>query len=340
MKAIVLVKYGTAENAFKIEEREKPVASDNEVIIKVEAFGLNYADVMARNGLYKDAPPLPCVLGYEVAGTIDSMGKNVIGYSLGDRVTGFTRFGGYAEYTAADVRGLIKIPDSMTAAESTALTTQYGTAYYCAYEMVNLFEGDHVLIHAAAGGVGTALIQLAKNKGCIVYGTAGSDEKLEYLKSMGVNFPINYRKKNFEEEIKKLQGDQGLDVIFDPVGGTNYKKGRKILSHGGRIVSYGVSERSGKKAGLLSDLNLVFNFGFLHPIMLLMKSQGAIGVNMLRIGDHKPLTLKRCLEGVVKLVEEGVLKPHIGGAFKVSDIAKAHKLLESRNSIGKIIVEW
>ena len=132
----------------------------------------------------------------------------------------------------------------------------------------------------------------------------------------------------------------GIDVIFDPVGGSNYKKGRKLLSHGGRIVSYGISERSGKKGGILSDIKLMLDFGFIHPVILLMKSQGAIGVNMLRIGDHKPDTLKRCLDGIINLVKEGVLKPHIGGTFKASEIAKAHELLESRNSVGKIIVEW
>jgi len=340
MQAIELIKYGSAADAFKVVEKENPVANDNEVVIKVAAFGLNYADVMARNGLYKDAPPIPCVLGYEAAGTVDSIGKNVQGFSIGDRVTGFTRFGGYAEYVVVDSRGLVPIPENTTTSEATALTTQYGTAYYCAYEMVSLFKGDHVLIHAAAGGVGTALIQLAKHKGCIVYGTAGSDEKLEYLKKIGVDFPINYRKQDFEEEIKKLRGKEGIDVIFDPVGGTNYKKGRKILSHGGRIVSYGVSERSGKKWGILSDIKLMLNFGFLHPVFLLMKSQGAIGVNMLRIGDHKPDTLKRCLDGVISLVREEVLKPHIGGTFKSNEIAQAHELLESRKSIGKIVVEW
>ncbi|MBL4577282.1 MAG: zinc-binding dehydrogenase [Flavobacteriales bacterium] len=206
--------------------------------------------------------------------------------------------------------------------------------------MVNLFEGDHVLIHAAAGGVGTALIQLAKYKGCIIYGTAGSDEKLDYLRDLGVDFPINYRKKDFAVEIKSLRGTDGIDVVFDPVGGTNYKKSRKLLAHGGRIVSYGVSERSGKKGGIFADLKLVFNFGFLHPIMFLMNSQSTIGVNMLRIGDHQPDVLKRCLEGVVQLSEKGVLKPHLGGTFSVRRIDEAHELLGSRKSIGKIVIEW
>jgi len=340
VKAVALVKYGNAEEAFEIREVSKPVPADHEILIKVSCFGLNYADVMARYGQYQDAPPLPAVLGYEVAGTIEEIGKDVSDLAVGNKVMAFTRFGGYAEYAVADARGTVEIPGNITMVEATALPTQYGTAYYCAYEMVNLFKDDHVLIHAAAGGVGTALIQLARKKGCVIYGTAGSDEKLDYLRGIGVDYPINYRSVDFYKEIKNLRGKEGVDVVFDAVGGTNYKKSRKLLAHGGRIVSFGVSGRSGKKGGILADLKLVFNFGFLHPIMLLMKSQGTIGVNMLRIGDHQPDTLKRCLLGVVELVNEGALQPHIGGTFSVEQIGAAHDLLGSRNSIGKIAIEW
>ena len=275
-----------------------------------------------------------------MAGIVHSIGKDVTGFAVGDKVMAFTRFGGYAEFAIADSRGTVKIPANSSMVEAAAIPTQLGTAYYCAYEMVNMFEGDHVLIHAAAGGVGIALVQLAKDKGCVVYGTAGSDKKLEILRDLGVDYPINYRKSDFVQEIKAIRGDKGLDIVFDPVGGTSYKRSRKMLAHGGRIVSFGVSERSGKKGGILADLKLVFDFGFLHPIMFIMESKGTIGVNMLRIGDHKPDTLKRCLEGVVKLIGDGVLKPHIGGTFKADQIAEAHDLLGSRNSIGKIVIEW
>jgi len=336
MKAVTLIKNGKAEEAFEIREAPKPIPADNEVVIKVACFGLNYADVMARYGQYQDAPALPCILGYEVSGTVEEVGKDVKDHVVGDKVMAFTRFGGYAEYAVADTRGTVSIPSQFSMAEATALPTQYGTAYYCAYEMVNLFEGDHVLIHAAAGGVGTALIQLAKHKGCVIYGTVGSDEKLKYLRDLGVDYPINYRTTDFTKEIKSLRGADGIDAV----GGTSYKKSRKLLAHGGRIVSYGVSERSGKKGGILADLKLVFNFGFLHPIMFIMDSKGTIGVNMLRIGDHKPDTLKRCMNGVVKLAEEGILKPHIGGTFPVERIGDAHELLGSRNSIGKVVIEW
>jgi len=340
MKAVTLIKHGAAEKAFEMREIPTPSPSEDEVLIKIDAFGLNYADVMARNGLYKDAPPMPSIIGYEVVGHIEQLGSKVENLSSGQRVVAFTRFGGYAEYVSTNARAVVPIPDDMPNGEAAAMATQYGTAYYCAHEMVNLSEGDHVLVHAAAGGVGTALVQMAKRKGCIVYGTVGSDEKLEYLKRQGVDHPINYRNSDFVEEIMKLRGEDRMDIIFDSVGGSNYRRSKKILAYGGRLVGYGMAERSGRFGGIFATLKVVLDFGFLHPIMLLMNSQAMIGVNMLPIGDHKPHVLERCIKNVVEMVNNGELKPHVGGVYKVDEIAAAHSLLESRKSVGKIIVEW
>ncbi|MBL4625353.1 MAG: zinc-binding dehydrogenase [Flavobacteriales bacterium] len=336
MKAIHLIKNGNAATAFETKEINVPTPKINQVLIKVDAFGLNYADVMARNGLYADAPPLPSVLGYEVVGTIEKIGNEVKDFQLGQKVIAFTRFGAYAEYTIADQRAIALLPDDVSNGEAVALATQYCTAYFSAYEMVNLHKGDLVLIHAAAGGVGTALIQLAKEKGCTIYGTAGSQEKLDYLKQQGVHFPINYREEDFAATIQKL--DKKMDVIFDPVGGSSFKRDKTILAHGGRIICFGGSERS--SGGIIQTLKFVFGFGLMSPIGLLMKSQGIIGVNMLRIADHKPHVLQRVIKSVVELYKQGKIKPHVGGNFKAKQIAEAHGFLENRKSMGKIVVEW
>jgi NADPH:quinone reductase-like Zn-dependent oxidoreductase len=336
MKAIHLVKNGKAATAFETKEIEKPIPKSNEVLIKVAAFGLNYADVMARNGLYADAPPLPSILGYEAVGIIEQIGKDVQDFQVGQKVVAFTRFGAYAEYTVADQRAIAVLPDNILNGEAVALATQYCTAYFSAIEMVNLHEGDNVLIHAAAGGVGTALIQLAKAKRCNIYGTAGSQEKLDYLTKQGVDFPINYRKEDFAEHIQHL--GVRMDVIFDPVGGTSFKRDKTILAHSGRIICFGGSERS--SGGIVQTLKFVLGFGFMSPIGLLMKSQGIIGVNMLRIADHKPHALQRVIHSVVDLYNQGQLKPHVGGKFNAQDISEAHDFLENRKSIGKIVVEW
>ncbi len=340
MKSIQLINYGQAESAFELREVPVPKPAAGEVLVKVAGFGLNYADVMSRNGLYRDAPPIPCVLGYEAVGTVSEIGAGVTNVSPGQHVLAFTRFGAYAEYVITQSKAVVPVPDQMDNGVACALATQYCTAYYAGCEMVNLQKGDHVLIHAAAGGVGIGLVQLAKLKGCVIYGTAGNNEKINFLKSIGVDHPINYNTSDFSEEIKKIRGEKGLDVVFDSIGGSVFSKSRGLLSFGGRIVGYGAAERSGKSGGVFADLKLLFGFGFLNAAFLLMSSRGVIGVNMLRIADHKPDVLQRCLENVVALFSTGKIQPHVGGRFNASEITLAHQLLESRKSIGKIVVEW
>lgn len=339
MRAAFLVRNGAANQAFEIRETATPEPALHEIQIKVEGFGLNFADVMARLGFYRDAPPIPAILGYDVVGKITSLGENVSNLSVGDRVTAFSRFGGYAEYVTTDARGAASIPEDMPAGKAVALTTQYGTAYYMAAEMVQLHEGDHVLIHAAAGGVGTALVQWAVHRGCVIYGTAGSEEKLAYLKKMGVQHPINYRQLDFEEEIRKIRGDQGLDVVFDPVGGKSVKKGYKLLGPGGRIVLFGASSMT-NATNIFSKIKVGLGFGFYHPVGLLQNSRSMIGINMLPIGTEKPDVLNRVFKEVVRHTKSGVFNPTVGGEFKAEQIGEAHHFLESRQSMGKIVVYW
>jgi NADPH:quinone reductase-like Zn-dependent oxidoreductase len=338
VKAITLVKNGEAATAFETREIPKPVAGADEVLIKVAAIGLNFADVMARRGMYKEAPPIPAVLGYDVAGTIEGTGKNVTHLKVGDRVTALTRFGGYAEYAVTNATAVAVLPSNIDNASATALTTQYCTAYYAAAELVNLFAGDKVLIHAGAGGVGTALIQYAKYKECEIFATAGSEEKLNYLASQGVHHPINYRTHDFKKEVEKLTNRQDVDVVFDPVGGSSVKKGVQLLATGGRIVCYGASDMLSKNA--FGKLKSGLAFGFYHPAMFIRPSKSMIGINMLQVADHKPMIINRCLQQVMKLSKEGVFKPVIAKVFKAGELALAHEYLESRKSIGKVVVEW
>ena len=340
MRAAVLVKEGKSDVAFEIQDKPIPKAAPNEVCIHVEAFGLNFADVMARRGLYEDAPPKPCIIGYDVVGHIYEVGNDVKDLKVGDKVVALTRFGAYAEYVSTDAQGVVVVPEDIDHGVATALATQFSTAYYCADEMVRLQKGDHVLIQAAAGGVGTGLVQLAKHHGCIVYGTA-STSKLDYLRSMGVDHPIDYRKTNFVDAIKKIRGDEGLDVVFDSIGGASVKNGYKLLTAGGRMVCYGVADMTtGGRKSILKMLKVATGFGIHSPIGFLQNSKGMIGVNMLQIADHKPTTLKRCMTNVVDYYNKGILKPKVGGSYKIDQLAEAHDLLESRQTIGKIVVSW
>ena len=340
MKSIYLVRYGSSYQAFEIREEEDPFPREGEVTLRVEASGLNFADVLSRLGLYQDAPKIPCVLGYEVVGRIDRVGSGVEGVRAGDRVAAFTRFGGYASHVVVDSRVVVPIPEDMNAGVAAALTTQYCTAWYAAEEMVRLHKGDHVLIQAAAGGVGMALVQIAKRRGCIIFGTAGSKSKLEVLEEMGVDHPINYRDNDFAAEINKICGDQGLDVVFESLGGKVFKKSLDLLGSGGRIVTLGVAQMVGKRGSVFRSLKTVLGFGLFHPVRFLLKSQSMIGVNMLRIADNHPEILQRCQKNVMDLARQGELSPKVGGIFPAEQISEAHEFLGMRKSVGKVILKW
>ncbi len=338
MKAIHLIKYGAADKAFEIRDIPTPEPKEGEVLIKTTAIGLNFADVVARRGLYPDAPKKPCVLGYDVSGIIESVGPGVDDLQVGDRVAGLTRFGGYSEYTIANAFGVAKLPGSISDATGTALATQACTAYYCAIYCLKLNKGDNVLVHAAAGGVGSILCQIALSKGCQVFGTA-STGKQDFLRSLGVHHPIDYTKDDFHTIISNTIGEDGLDVVFDSIGGKTFKRSWKLIGPGGFMVNYGAaSQISGNNK--FKGLAVAAGFGFYSPIQFLMSSKSMIAVNMLRIADHKPHVFKQVFEGVMKLSDEGVINPLIQHKYKVSDIAEAHEFLESRKSIGKIVLEW
>jgi NADPH2:quinone reductase len=340
MKAQVLVRHGAPAEAFELRELPAPVPAAGQVRIAVDAFGLNYADVSARQGTYQDAPPLPSVIGYEVVGRIDGLGPGVNGFAAGQRVTALTRFGGYATQAVTDARAVVPIPEDMDVGVAAALPTQGCTAYFCAEEMVRLHPGDHVLVQAAAGGVGTLLVQLCKRRGCVVYGTAGSDAKIEYLRSLGVDHPIQYRREDFADAVRRIRGEQGLDVVFDSLGGSAVRKGIALLGAGGRIVCLGAAEREASRFQILADLRFAASFGFPHPIPLLINSKSLLGVNMLRISDQRPETLARCLRAVAELARSGELRPTVGGRYTADDLAAAHDLLGSRRSTGKVVVTW
>jgi NADPH2:quinone reductase len=252
----------------------------------------------------------------------------------------FSRFGGYSTHVLADERAVQPIPEDIPLGEALALAVQYCTAYHCAEERVSVFPEDHVLVQAAAGGVGTALIQLLKRKGCTIYGTAGSDEKLKYIQEQGVHHPINYRTQDFAKVIKDKLGSRGLDIVFDSLGGKSYSKGFNSLGKGGRIVGYGAAEQVAGGLAVVNQLKLAANFGLFSPIQLLMNSRGMIGVNMLHVADDRPEVLSRTMKAVVDLWKAGEIQPVVGAEFKAENIAEAHEFVEGRKSMGKVAVKW
>ena len=337
MKVVQLIKHGNDPSCFHIADASKPTPKAGQVLIKVEGFGLNYADVMARLGQYKDAPPLPAVLGYDVVGTIESVGEGVDNSRIGKRVVAVTEFGGYAEYAIAYEGAAAEVPNDMLLASATALATQYSTAYYAAFQLGNVQNGEHVFIHAAAGGVGLALVQFCKLRNCVMYGTVSNDAKAETIRQLGVQNIINSSKQNVLEELKEL--NHKLDVIFDSVGGKGVKIGFKSLRAGGRIICYGGSQLTGGR-GPLHLVKFGLSFGFYSPIQMLSQSKSIMGVNMLKLMREHPQSLKIILNDILKLLQAKKITMPVGETFPVGKLFQAHAYLQSRKSIGKIAVEW
>ncbi len=340
MKAVFLKKFGSPKEAFEIRETEIPTCEPHQVLIKVEAFGLNFADVLARTGLYPETPDRPCVIGYEVVGRVEEQGDAVAGDFVGSRVVALTRFGGYAEYVVTDYRAIGIISDDYPAEKALALATQYTTAYVCFRESMNLYPGDRVLIHAAAGGVGIALCQMALNAGCEIFATAGSAEKLEFLQKMGVQHTINYRENDYSEVIKSKLNGERIDAAFNSLAGKSVKKDLKLLGAGGKFVIFGAASRVGSGKGILSGLKLLFQTGFYTPLTFIMRSKSIIGINILKLGDYKPQLIAKCLKAVIVDAEAGKLNPVVQKTYKIEELNTAHLALEKRGTIGKTVVFW
>src|SRR5919106_6781532 len=252
MKAVVLTGHGGPE-VLKVEERPDPDVSPGEVRIAVRAAGINFADTMARIGLYLDAPKPPCVLGYEVAGEVESVGEGVTDLTPGDRVIAGTRFGGQAELVAVPASQAQPLPERLSFEQGAAFPVNYATAYAALVVMAGVKAGERVLIHAAAGGVGIAATQIAKARGAEVFGTA-SASKHGAIGAQGVDHPIDYRTGDFAAEVRRITGGEGIDVAMDALGPASFRKDYRLLREGGRLVMYGYSESESAGARNLGAL--------------------------------------------------------------------------------------
>lgn len=335
--AFVLNRKGDPGEAFALSIVTLPELKPNQVRIKVEAFGLNYADVMARRGLYREAPPMPSVLGYEVVGVIEAVGSETDFGCIGQRVVAFCRFGGYARDVITESHAFAVI-GNMDAAQALALATQFVTAYYMVEYAANVRSGERVLVHAAAGGVGTALIQLCKRKGALVCAKIGSRTKERIVRELDTDEVICYNETDYATAAQRWLGTEKLDVSFNPVAGSTFKKDRSLLGTGGRLVLFGGSEL--RKSGLFGGLAFVWKMGFVIPIGLMMTSRSILGINMLKIADHKPQIIADCLRAVVQMAQEKTITPVVGGRFSQQQFTEAHTALESGTTIGKLSVFW
>ncbi len=286
MKALVQTGNGGFD-VLQVLERPDPPVGPGEVRVAVKAAGINFADTMARAGLYPDAPKPPCVMGYEVAGVVESVGEGVSEPAVGDRVMAGTRFGGQAELVTVPADQTLPLPESLSFEQGAAFPVNYGTAYAALIIMGSLREGDRVLIHAAAGGVGIAATQIARNLGAEIFGTA-SPGKHDAIRAQGVAHAIDYRNQDFETEALRLTDGEGVDLVIDALGPTSFRKDYRLLRSGGRLVMYGLSEVSKEggrdiPAALKSLVKMpLATIPWWKSLALMNENKGIFGLNMLK----------------------------------------------------------
>ncbi|MEZ5077975.1 MAG: medium chain dehydrogenase/reductase family protein [Solirubrobacterales bacterium] len=341
MRAVVLTGTGGPE-VLQVQERPDPVPGPGEVRVAVRAAGINFADTMARVGVYPDAPKSPCVLGYEIAGEIDAVGEGVADREEGERVMGATRFGGQAELVTLPAEHTLTLPAALSFEQGAAFPVNYGTAYAALNLMGGMRAGERVLVHAAAGGVGIAATQLARNAGTEVFGTA-SAAKHEAIRAQGVDHPIDYRNQDFEAEVRRLTGGGGIDLAIDALGPSSFRKDYRLLRPGGRLVMFGLSEvtRGGARdipATLKSLAKMpLATMPWWRSLALMNENKGIFGLNLLAWWDEEG-SLDRVTEPLVGELEAGRLEPVVAASFPFERAGEAHLFIGERRNVGKVVL--
>ncbi|HEY4423931.1 MAG TPA: medium chain dehydrogenase/reductase family protein [Pyrinomonadaceae bacterium] len=336
MRQIVTTANGDID-VLKVQEKPDPTPRDDEVVIRVRAAGLNFADILARQGLYPDGPPKPCVMGYEVSGVVDSVGKHVNSSFVGKSVVAMTRFGGQSEMIAVKATQMFEKPEKLTFEQAAAIPVNYLTAYALLVVMGSLHEGESVLIHNAGGGVGLAALDIAKKLGAVTYGTA-SQGKHKFLTDRGLDHPIDYRNQDWQPQLMQLTNGHGVDLIMDPIGGAHWKKSYNALRSTGRLGMFGVSTASANGiSGKLKMLKAVVQMPRFHPLGLLNKNRGVFGLNLGHMW-HEPEKVALWMRDILRGVDEEWINPHVDQAFSFDDVGKAHRRLEERKNIGKVVL--
>jgi NADPH:quinone reductase-like Zn-dependent oxidoreductase len=338
VRALVITKHGPPE-VLKVEERPDPEPGPGQVRIRTRAAGINFADLLARTGMYPDAPKPPCVVGYEVAGEVDAVGEGVDSPAVGDRVTGGCRFGGYAERVVTDAGNVVPIPDGWSFEQGAAVPVVYATAYAGLIRYGSLAPGERVLIHAAAGGVGIAATQIAKLAGAgEIYGTA-SPAKHDAIRGFGVDHAIDYTSGDFAKAVRRVAGKkQPLDLVMDGVGGSSFRKSWSLLRPGGRLVCFGVSAMGGgERRNIPQALRTVARMTPFWAIPMMSESKSVIGLNMLRLWDSKG-TLDEYVAPLREWTESGGIEPVVAKAFPLEQGPDAHRFLGERKNVGKVVL--
>ena len=338
MRQVWITKAGKPE-VLMVKEAPDPLPAAGEARIRVEASGVNFADVLARMGLYPDLASIPAVVGYEVSGRIDAVGDGVDNDWKGRDVFAATRFGGYSDVVCAPLNQIFIRPEGMSAEEAAALPVNYLTAWQLIIVMGGLKENETILIHSAGGGVGIAAIQIAKYIGAKVIGVASTWKHAE-LKTLGADYLIDGRTENLEKRLAELTNGRGVELILDPVGGASFKRSFCMLSKTGRLGMYGVSSFvNAKDKDLLNVVKSVLALPYFQflPVTLINSNKGVFGVNLGRMWGEIDRS-RLWAEELMGLWKTGVIKPRIDKVFSFDDAALAHHYIQDRKNLGKILL--
>jgi NADPH:quinone reductase-like Zn-dependent oxidoreductase len=336
MRQIAITRYGAPE-VLTLRELPTPEPGAGEVRIAVRAAGVNFADVLARIGLYPDAPKPPVVVGYEVSGIVEAVAPDVSSVHLGDRVVALTRFGGYSTHVVVSAAFVFPLPDSLSDAEGAALPVNYITAFIALYRLANIAPGETVLIHGAGGGVGIAATQLARLRRATIIGTA-SAAKHQTLRTFGVDHTIDSRAGDVTKEVRRITGDRGVDVVLDSLGGKSFEASYRLLAPLGRLVLYGVSSiASGERRNWWRAAMAVMQMRSFKPLSLMNQNRGVFGLNLAHLWEERS-RLNAVMQLLLQEVAAGRLQPVVARTFPLDRACDAHRYMQSRANIGKVVL--
>jgi NADPH:quinone reductase-like Zn-dependent oxidoreductase len=336
MRQAVIPRYGPPD-VFEMREAPDPEPAGGEIRIRVRACGINFADVLARLGLYPDAPKPPVVVGYEVAGHVDGIGRDVTGFVDGDRVVALTRFGGYSDTVVVPAAQAFHFPDQLSDSEAAAVPVTYLTAALALYRMAALAPNETVLVHNAGGGVGIAATQLARLRRATVIGTA-SAFKHDALRRFGVEHAIDYRHADVAQEVRTLTRGRGVDVILDPIGGRSFTTSYRMLAPLGRLIIFGLSAAAPSERRNLWRAFLAWkSTPRFDPMSLINRNRGVFGLHVGHLwGERRHLA--PIMEMLVDELRAGRITPIVARTFPLDRAADAHRFIQSRANIGKVVL--
>jgi NADPH:quinone reductase-like Zn-dependent oxidoreductase len=335
MRQVVIPRHGPPE-VFEVREAPDPVPAEGQLRIRVRAAGVNFADILARIGLYPDAPKPPLVVGYEVAGIVDAVGPGVTSAHEGDRVVALTRFGGYADRVVVPAPLTFRIPEELSDAEAAAVPVTYLTGAIALYRMAAVRAGETVLVHNAGGGLGIAATQLARLRRATVIGTA-SAAKHDALRSFGVEHAIDYRHANVVEEVQRLSRGRGVDVILDSIGGRSFGDSYRMLAPLGRLIMVGISSMASERRSAWRVLRSWWGMPSFNPLSLINRNRGVFGLNVGHVWDERPQLLP-LMDLLMTELRAGRLQPIVARTFPLEKAAEAHRFIQSRANIGKVVL--